>query len=53
MKEKKMEPLHPGEVLKQEFLAPLGTVSELYTRFAYIIPDYSTLSTLWVRIKSE
>jgi antitoxin HigA-1 len=24
MKEKKMEPLHPGEVLNEEFLAPLG-----------------------------
>jgi addiction module HigA family antidote len=24
MKEKKMEPLHPGEVLNEEFLTPLG-----------------------------
>lgn len=37
MKQKKMEPLHPGEVLNEEFLTPLG-ISQNRLALALHIP---------------
>jgi addiction module HigA family antidote len=37
MKERKMEPLHPGEVLNEEFLSPLG-LSQNQLAFALHVP---------------
>jgi antitoxin HigA-1 len=38
MKHKKLEPIHPGEILREEFMAPLGLSQNALARALHVPP---------------